>query len=127
MEAIRSAGAPAHVPSDRVVDVDIYKMPGAEEDLHSGWKALQDSSSAGLFWTPRNDGHWIVTRGRDIASIYADYENFSSSITIVPRRFGEQFPLRPTTLDPPEHRPFRQGVVYRSLSYARDAWASDLC
>ncbi|MEQ1574226.1 MAG: cytochrome P450 [Vicinamibacterales bacterium] len=104
----RSAAVPSHVPPECVVDVDLYRMPGAEQDLHFPWKQLQDSSPRGLVWTPHNGGHWIVTRGRDIARIYADHENFSSHITIVPRQWGERFPLRPTTLDPPEHRPFRR-------------------
>ena len=83
-------------------------MPGAERDFLSPWKQLQDSSSSGLFWTPRNGGHWIVTRGREIARIYADHENFSSRIVMVPREVCEQFQLPPTTLDPPEHRPYRR-------------------
>ncbi|NOT27403.1 MAG: cytochrome P450 [Acidobacteria bacterium] len=101
---------PAHVPPDRVVDVDLYRMPGSEQDLHAPWKALQDTAAGGVVWTPHNGGHWIVTGGSDIARIYADHENFSSNITIVPREFGEQFPLRPTTVDPPGHRRFRQRI-----------------
>src|SRR5690606_13171495 len=62
--------------------------------------------------------HWIVTRGRDIARIYADHENFSSRITIVPRVWGERYPLKPTTLDPPEHRPYRR-LINLALSRAR--------
>jgi cytochrome P450 len=101
---------PPHVPASRVVDVDLYRMPGAEEDLHAPWKALQDAASGGIVWTPHNGGHWIVTGGRHIARIYADHENFSSNITIVPREFGERYPLRPTTVDPPDHRRFRQRI-----------------
>ncbi len=101
------AAIPPHVPPERVVDVDLYRMPGARDDLHAPWKALQDTVQGGIVWTPHNGGHWIVTRGRDIARIYADHENYSSNITIVPREFGERFPLRPTTVDPPDHRRFR--------------------
>ncbi len=90
------------------MDVDLYRMPGVEDDAHAGWKQLQDSSPRSLCWTPRNGGHWIVTRGRDIAAVYADHRNYSSRLTIVPREWGEQFPLRPTTLDPPEHRRYRR-------------------
>ncbi len=115
--ATASAGAdiPPHVPRERVVDVDLYRIPGAERDLHSAWTRLRDVSGAGLLWTPCNGGHWIVTRGREIARIYADHENFSSNITIVPRQWGEQYPLRPTTLDPPSHRPYRR-IVAAALS-----------
>ena len=99
---------PSHVPPERVVDVDLYRIADSDGDPHGGWKYLQDSSPHSLLWTPRNGGHWLVTRGREIARIYADHEHFSSRITIVPREFGEQFPLRPTTLDPPEHRLYRK-------------------
>jgi cytochrome P450 len=109
---------PAHVPPERVVDVDLYRMTGADSDPHASWKQLQDSSPNGLVWTPRNGGHWIVTRGRDIARIYADHEHFSSRITIVPRAYGEQYPLRPTTLDPPEHRLFRKFLTTALASTA---------
>lgn len=109
------ADIPSHVPPECVVDVDIYRLPGVEHDLHSPWKQLQDSSRRSVLWTPHNGGHWIVIRGREIARIYADHENFSSNITIVPREWGEQFPLRPTTLDPPEHRPFRR-LINAALS-----------
>ena len=103
-----SAIIPTHVPAGCVVDIDVYHMPGADRDFLSPWKQLQDSSAGGIFWTPRNGGHWIVTRGREIARIYADHENFSSRIVMVPREICEQFQLRPTTLDPPEHRPYRR-------------------
>jgi len=106
----RLVDIPPHVPRECVVDVDLYRMPGADRDLHLPWKELQDSSPRDLLWTPHNGGHWIVTRGRDVARIYADHENFSSNITIVPREWGERFPLRPTTVDPPEHRRFRQRI-----------------
>ena len=32
---------PAHVPSDRVRDVDLYNLPGASEDVHLAWKRVQ--------------------------------------------------------------------------------------
>lgn len=101
---------PTHVPPERIVDVDIYRVPGPGEDLHSAWKRLQDSTPFGVLWTPRNGGHWLATRGRYISRIYADYENYSSNVTIVPREIGERFPLRPTTLDPPLHRPYRKQI-----------------
>jgi len=104
----RPTSIPPHVPPECVVEIDLYRMPGSERDLHAGWKELQDSSPRGLFWTPLNGGHWLVTRAPEIARIYADHQNFSSRITIVPRKWGEMFPLKPTTLDPPAHRPYRR-------------------
>lgn len=99
---------PSHIPRDVVIDWDVYNEPGFETDFHLTWKALQDRPGKGIFWTPRNGGHWILTKGSDLMRVYADFENYSSSILTVPREFGEGFRLRPTTLDPPEHRPFRK-------------------
>ena len=90
------------------MDIDIYHLPGAAHDPHAAWKQVQDTVPASPLWTPRNGGHWIITRGADIAAAYADHARFSSRITIVPRSWGEQFPLKPTTLDPPEHGPYRR-------------------
>lgn len=93
------------LPSSRIVDFDIYALPG---DPLDAWLDLQTTSQHAVVWSPRNGGHWIALRGQDIAAIYADHERFSSEITIVPRKWGELFPLRPTTIDPPEHRRFRR-------------------
>ena len=111
----RPAERPAHVPLDRVVDVDLYHMPGAHSDLHASWKQLQDTAPTRIVWTPRNGGHWIALGAREIARIYADHEVFSSRITLVPRIHGEMHPLRPTTLDPPEHQRHRR-ILTRLLS-----------
>jgi cytochrome P450 len=110
-----SVAIPPHVPPECVVDVDVYHMPGADRDFLLPWKQLQDSFPRGLAWTPHNGGHWIVTRGQEIARIYADHENFSSRIVMVPREICERFQLRPTTLDPPEHRPYRR-LMHNGLS-----------
>ncbi len=96
------------IPVERIVDIDIYNIPGADHDLHWAWRKIQKEYPHRILWTPCNGGHWLVTRADDIARIYADHKNFSSRITIVPKKWGEKFPLRPTTLDPPEHRPYRK-------------------
>ena len=98
--------APAHIPADRIRDVNIYALPGQEQDFHAAWKALQDSSPD-LIWTPQNEGHWIAMRGDVLAEVQSDHERFSSSVIVLPKSVGEQHKLIPTTTDPPEHRPYR--------------------
>jgi cytochrome P450 len=98
--------APAHIPADRVRDVNIYALPGQEEDFHAAWKALQDNSPE-LIWSPQNEGHWIAMRGDVLAEVMSDHERFSSSVIVLPKSVGEQHKLIPTTTDPPEHRPYR--------------------
>lgn len=97
-----------HVPPERIVNIDIYNIPGAAKDFHRAWQLIQKRHPYRVLWSPCNGGHWIVTQGSDILRIYADHKNFSSRITIVPKDWGEKYPLRPTTLDPPEHRPYRR-------------------
>lgn len=98
--------APTHVPADRIRDVNIYALPGQEADYHAAWKALQDSSPE-LIWTPQNEGHWIAMRGDVLAEVQSDHERFSNSVIVLPKSVGEQHKLIPTTIDPPEHRPYR--------------------
>ncbi len=98
--------APAHIPADRVRDVNIYALPGQEEDFHAAWKVLQDNSPE-LIWSPQNEGHWIAMRGDVLAEVMSDHERFSSSVIVLPKSVGEQHKLIPSTTDPPEHRPYR--------------------
>ncbi|MEY4720917.1 MAG: hypothetical protein RIQ46_642 [Pseudomonadota bacterium] len=98
---------PSHVPADRVVDIDIYALPGQEGDFHAAWKALQDGSPP-LVWTPRNEGHWIALGGEILAEVQSDHERFSNRIIVLPKSVGEKHGLIPTTIDPPEHRPYRK-------------------
>jgi camphor 5-monooxygenase len=98
---------PDHIPADRVVDFDIYAPPNGRENYHLAWKALQDSGVPEIIWTPRNGGHWMVTSGRLISHIFADYKRFSSRVLFVPKEDGQHHQLPPSTIDPPTHRPYR--------------------
>jgi hypothetical protein len=42
---------PAHVPPDRVRDVDLYDLPGVRDDVHLAWQRVQDECPA-IFYTP---------------------------------------------------------------------------
>jgi cytochrome P450 len=97
---------PAHVPPELVVDFDLYDPPGADTDFHGAWKALQDRAPD-IVWTTANGGHWIALRGKQIHEIFSDYVHFSSKVIIVPRERGDLIKVKPTTLDPPVHRPYR--------------------
>src|SRR3546814_9020589 len=48
---------PTHVAPERVVDIDIYALPGQSDDFHAAWRTLQDGAPP-IVWTPRNEGHW---------------------------------------------------------------------
>lgn len=102
---------PPHVPRTHVVDFDIYQPPGAERDLQAAWKTLQKPGVPDVVWTPRNGGHWIVTRGEDIRKLFADADLLSSEVLAVPIELGAMMEFIPLQLDPPEHTRFRAPVT----------------
>jgi camphor 5-monooxygenase len=97
---------PPHVPKTHIVDFDIYNLPPAM-DVHSAWKTLQAPGVPDIVWTPRNEGHWILTRGTLIKQAYNDWEHFATRIMLVPKSVGEQYHFIPNTVDPPVHHPYR--------------------
>jgi cytochrome P450 len=101
------APTPAHVPAALVRDVDIYDPAGWREagDPLIVWKQIQDSHPP-IFWTPRQGGHWIVTRFDDIQHVAATFDDFSSRENFIPR--GVTIPQMPMNLDPPEHTAVRR-------------------
>src|SRR4029077_17797717 len=99
---------PDNVPSERVMDINVYALPGAETDFLAAWKTVQDSARSSIVWSPCNGGHWLATRGREIEAIYKDHEGFSSRIVLVPRPWGEAYQVRPSTFDPPQHTGYRR-------------------
>lgn len=109
------APVPEHVPSHLVVDFDVYNPLGVENDLHEAWLRLHAPSLPDLVWSTRNGGHWLPTRGTLIAQLFADSDNFSNRIALLPREIGELHFGIPQSLDPPEHQPFR-ALVNRLLS-----------
>lgn len=106
---------PAHVKPDQFVDFDIYAPPGEGKTFYEGWQLLHATGVPDVVWTPRNEGHWIVTRNDLIDEVFADHTRFSSRVILLPKSAGEQHTLIPTTLDPPEHRPYRS-VLNSSFS-----------
>jgi cytochrome P450 len=107
MNASANDAIPSNVPSDRVVDFDIYNPPNLEQGFHAAWQALHGSGVADLVWTTRNGGHWIATRGELIRDVFGDYKRFSSRVILVPKAVGEQHQMIPTTVDPPQHHRYR--------------------
>ncbi len=101
------AARPAHVPAARVVEFDLYHPPGVESGFHEAWQTLHAPEIPDLVWTPYNGGHWLATRGKVIAEVFADYARFSARVYLVPKEVGEQHQMLPVILDPPAHRPYR--------------------
>ena len=104
---------PAHVPRELVVDFDfnsINSLDGACEDIHAAYVKLIEASPD-IFWTPRNGGHWVITRADDIIPILTDATRFSNRHITLPAMPEEQPRMIPTELDPPNHGRYRQPLV----------------
>ena len=96
---------PDHVSDDRIVDFDFYNPPGiAEVGFYAAMKRLHDGPD--IVWTPRNGGHWIVTRAEDIKFVQQNFEIFSHEEFVIPRVFMPM-KLLPLTVDPPMHARYR--------------------
>jgi cytochrome P450 len=109
---------PAHVPADRVYDIDMYALAGIEEGYHEAWKRIQQPGVPDLVWTPRTGGHWIATNGDTVREIYSDPTRFSSENIWLPKEAGEKYEMVPTRMDPPEHTPYRKALD-KGLSLAQ--------
>jgi cytochrome P450 len=109
---------PDHVPSHLEIDFDFYAL-GAEPDVHEAWRRVQETSPE-IFWTPRNGGHWVATRGELVAEIQLDYERFSHRKHFIPFN-PELKPSLPLHLDPPQQRPYRQLIAPAFLPKAVNA------
>ena len=77
------APKPDHVPSELVVDYDFYSLAHPDTDyqinitrrLHAG---------PDIIWTPRNGGHWVFTRAKDIDYAQRDDGLFSIREVTIP-------------------------------------------
>lgn len=112
------AERPAHVPSDRVYEIDMYALDGIEGGYHEAWKKVQHPGIADLIWTPFTGGHWIATNGETVREVYSDPERFSSEVIFLPKEAGEKYQMVPTRMDPPEHTPYRK-TLDRGLNLAQ--------
>jgi cytochrome P450 len=98
---------PSHVPSSVVRDFD-YLREVEDEELWAWWSRLH--SGPEIFFTPRNGGHWVLTRHDTIGEVLADFSRFSSRHQTVPVA-GKPFSLPPIEIDPPLHGEFRRLIA----------------
>jgi len=87
------------IPAGHIVDFDYFR-PEAEpgEDVYVALKRLHDAPD--VTWTPRNGGHWMVTRADDIRWVRATHEIFSHEEIMIPRG-ATSTKMPPVTADPP--------------------------
>ena len=99
---IRSSQIP---PELVVADFNFFAIPVPDGDPALAWKTATETLPP-IFWTEKNGGHWIATRGEDIEIIQQDHDRFSMRYMKLPKgRFGMRTP--PLEFDPPEHFGYR--------------------
>jgi cytochrome P450 len=110
MNQITTDQTPEHVSPSLVYDFDIYNVEVEGGDYHAALKGLHGPDVPEIFWTPKNGGHWVATRGEDIYQIFKDSERFSSQKLVVPvERNTHRLP--PISLDPPEQAKYRRLIA----------------
>lgn len=101
---------PSHVDPARVVDYDMFADHRYAEEggLHRGLIRLVAEAGQGMFWTPRNGGHWFITDHELIFEAARTPELFSNQLMSVPPLPPELEPrLIPLNLDAPDHGKYR--------------------
>ena len=107
---------PDHVPASAVYDFDMFRDAALTTDPHERIRELLRVAPP-VFWTPRNDGHWVLTGHKENYEASRDTETFSSEIQpaamiemirpMLPADIGH-IPLpTPINLDPPSHTIYR--------------------
>ena len=105
--AVAQAPVPSHIPPHLVRDFDLFER-NITGPVHEWWDQLHDGPD--IFWTPRNGGHWVVTRYADLAHLMADPQEFSSRHTIIPKA-SHAIPAIPFESDAPLHTEYRRLIA----------------
>ncbi len=111
MSTAQTAGKPAHVPKERVVDFDIYNFAAPAGEYQLSLKRFADTVPP-LVWTPHHGGHWLLTRADVIERMLSEFENFSSNHITVPRQPGGVPKLMPLQIDPPNHKQYQLLIAH---------------
>ena len=101
---------PPHVDPARVVDYDMFRDHRYAEQgsLHGGLFRLAEEAGRGMFWTPRNGGHWFINDHELLFEAARMPKLFSNQLMSIPPMPPELEPrLIPLNLDAPDHGKYR--------------------
>jgi cytochrome P450 len=86
-------------------DFDIHD-PNRVETVHGDYAELRDRCpvARSTMW----GGHWVMTRYEDIMEVMRKPEIFSSECVNIPPTIGQDGPMIPLEIDPPDHTTYRQ-------------------
>lgn len=114
-----------------VYEFDYLAGPDLLRDCHEAYLGLKVSAPP-VFWTNSNGGHWVVTTKDAVLEVLRQPEIYSSRNLAIPPNPGQPRMI-PESLDPPEHRAYRQllrpffdSKAIEPLSARIEAWARKL-
>lgn len=108
------ASRPPHVDPEKVIDFDFYSDPryAAAGDMHRALFLMAEEEGRGIFWTPRNGGHWFINDHAMLYDAMRDCGLFSSAaLTLPPMPEGKEPRVLPVSLDGDEHMAYRMPLV----------------
>ena len=102
-----SATLPANVPAELAFDFDMYAGPEVTRSPHRSLDTLLNFPD--IFYTPRNGGHWVVTRQKVAVDLLQTPQIFSSDPTKSdPSVLMTAVKRVPLDIDPPDHAGYRR-------------------
>jgi cytochrome P450 len=99
-EAVRTAESP-----ELQTDFDIHD-PAGVETIFDQYAELR--SRCPVAHSTKYGGHWVMTRYDDISEAMRNPEVFSSQCVNIPPTIGQDGPMIPLEIDPPDHTTYRQ-------------------
>ena len=93
------------VPPELVVDFDIHDDELTPK-VYERYDELRRTCP--VAWSNSHGGHWIVSRYEDIHEVNRCPEIFSNNPVGIPPNLGQDQPLIPLEIDPPDHTSYRQ-------------------
>lgn len=104
---------PDHVPPHLIGSFNFYTspqmVPTEMGDPQAATSALHQGPP--VFYAPNNtrngEGTWVIVRAEDQRRVLQDAETFSSNRRLFSSALGEDWPLIPLEVDPPEHAKWR--------------------
>lgn len=101
---------PDHVPREVVFDFDMYMDSRFSNGLYEAYMQVQ-REAPGFFYTPRNGGHWVAIRHKDVLEVAQNADGlFTSWRQGIPRPPEDLMMPRmiPVDMDGEEHRKYRR-------------------
>ena len=92
------------IPEDLVVDFDIHD-DGLTPKVYERYAELRRTCP--VAWSDSHGGHWVLTRYTDIHEVNRCPQLFSNNPVGIPPNLGQDQPLIPLEIDPPEHTSYR--------------------